>query len=271
MNSMKKASMGVALGIVCILLGLAWPAFAAGFSREPSCRPPFPEPERGVMRLEIIGDSAGNLPIRFSGWDAVSRSNGGSGVIYVDRGERYRLRVTNLTGRRLGLVIAVDGRNILTGENSYGRTNEGLYVLNPYGSGEFTGWRTSLREVRRFYFTDADDSYAARLGDADRIGEISVTGFAERPSYPPPEAAFPHYRDKASGRSDSIRENMQAAPGPGTGWGERDYSPVHETVFDPESFPAARYLIRYEWERHEHHHHWYPRPDPRDFCPPPRR
>lgn len=253
--------------ILLVFLGMTWPAFAAGFAPEPY---PMPVPDRGIVRLQIIGDTWGELPIHSTGWDEIGRYRGGSGVIYVAKGERYRLSITNLTGSRLGLVIAVDGRNILTGESSYGRPNEGLYVLSPYASGQFTGWRTNMREVRRFYFTDADDSYAANLGDAGRIGQITVTAFSEEPRYPQPEISLSEDRAKASGRSESIRRDSYQAPGPGTGWGERDYSPVRETTFEPESSPSARYVIRYEWTR-QHHHHRYPEPETRDFCPEPSR
>ena len=258
--------------VVCafwgILIGLGFlrAANAGGRPQDMSC---ILEPAREIMRLEIIGDASGNIPIRAEEWSHFGSGRGGSGVIFVSRGERYRLQVTNLTGRRLGLVVAVDGRNILTGESSYGRPREGLYILPPFGSGQFTGWRTSLSEVRRFYFTDAEDSYASRLGDPDRIGQITVTAFAEYRPFPPPEVYYPSCRDeKASGRADSSVQRSFEPRGPGTGWGERDYSPVRETDFEPESSPSARYVVRYEWAR-RHHHHWYPEPEHRDFCPSP--
>jgi hypothetical protein len=35
--------------------------------------------------------------------------------LQAERGVRYRIRVTNRSGERLGLVMAVDGRNIISG------------------------------------------------------------------------------------------------------------------------------------------------------------
>lgn len=253
------------LGIL-VTLGILGAVHAGGRVHDVSC---IPEPPRGIMSLDIIGDASGHFPIHGEGWPRFGDDRGGNGVIFVPRGERFRLQVTNLTGRRLGLVVAVDGRNILTGESSYGRPSEGLYVLAPFGSGQFTGWRTSLSEVRRFYFTDAGDSYASRLGDPDRIGQITVTAFSEYRPCPPPHVWQPYCREeKAAGKADSSIRSSCAPSGPGTGWGERDYSPVRETDFEPESSPSARYAIRYEWAHR--HHHWHPEPEPRDFCPPPR-
>ncbi|MBF0501716.1 MAG: hypothetical protein HQM09_16375 [Candidatus Riflebacteria bacterium] len=253
-----------------------------GFAADLGCMPVPPAYfDRGLLRLEIIGDTWGMHPIRYTDWDEIGRYRGGSGVISVVQGERYRIRITNLTRRRLGLVVAVDGRNILTGESSYGRPSEGLYILPAYGEGEFTGWRTSLDEVRRFYFTDAADSYASNLGDNGRIGQITVTAFSEHENYPRPEPNVMFDREKASGRSESaaprasgsgIAREQSLADKPGTGWGERDYSPVRATDFEPETVPAGRYFIRYEWAHQrpvrydDLERHSYP---PDGFCPSP--
>ncbi len=54
--------------------------------------------------------------------------------------------------RRVGVVVAVDGRNIISGKQSWLRNDERMYILEPYGVGEFKGWRTSLDSINRRYF-----------------------------------------------------------------------------------------------------------------------
>ena len=79
------------------------------------------------------------------------------------KGDHYRIEVRNRLNRRVGLVIAVDGRNIVSGEKSWLRGNERMYILEAYQSGEFSGWRSSNERINRFYFTDVPDSIRRRL------------------------------------------------------------------------------------------------------------
>jgi hypothetical protein len=79
----------------------------------------------------------------------------------------------------VGLVIAVDGRNIISGKQSWLRNDERMYILGPYGRGEFKGWRTSLDSINRFYFTEVADSYAAAFRDESAMGVIAVAVYPE--------------------------------------------------------------------------------------------
>jgi len=95
------------------------------------------------------------------------------------KGDHYTILVRNLLDRRVGIVVAVDGRNIISGKKSWLRNDERLYVLEPYGQGEFKGWRTSLDSINRFFFTDVADSYAAAFGDDSAMGVIAVAVYPE--------------------------------------------------------------------------------------------
>ena len=66
------------------------------------------------------------------------------------KGTHYRIEVRNRLNRRIGLVIAVDGRNIISGAKSWLKNNERMYILEPYGSGSFAGWRTAQDRINRF-------------------------------------------------------------------------------------------------------------------------
>ncbi len=97
------------------------------------------------------------------------------------RGRNYALRVHNRTGQRVGVLIAVDGLNVVNGERSNLRRNESMYVLDPWETATICGWRTSLEQVRQFVFVDEERSYAERTGQANGdLGWIRVLAFEER-------------------------------------------------------------------------------------------
>ncbi|MBP7632931.1 hypothetical protein KBA41_02085 [Candidatus Ozemobacteraceae bacterium] len=231
-------------------------------------------PQRGIT-VEVIGDERGTLSLFSTGGGWWERSRSPSYFVEAMRGERYRLRVRNDSGRRVGLVIAVDGRNIITGDRSYLRPSEGMYILNPWSAGEFSGWRTSTRNVARFYFTDEQDSYAGRWGDYSQMGFINIAVFDEQRPIRYEErlsmkdsGAAPAPRSSSKIAPDRMHESSEA----GTGYGEREYSPVETTTFDPEPFARERISIRYEWPEKIRRYHVPPEDDDsRDFSPPPPR
>ena len=97
------------------------------------------------------------------------------------RGRNYALRVHNRTDRRVGVLISVDGLNVVNGERSKLRRNEAMYVLDPWETATIRGWRTSLEQVRQFVFVDEERSYAERTGQANGdMGWIRVLAFEER-------------------------------------------------------------------------------------------
>lgn len=165
---------------------------------------------------------------------------------------RYSIRARNLTGGRVGVVIAVDGRNIVSGERSELGRREAMYILGPYETATYAGWRTSASEVRRFYFTDVADSYAGRIGDESAMGVIAAAIYKERPRRPrywrqraedSASAAAPAPAAEAS-RSASDRELGEQA---GTGFGESQHSQAVRVEFSPERRASQRSFFKYEW------------------------
>jgi len=134
------------------------------------------------------------------------------------RGRHYALQVRNRTGQRIGVLIAVDGLNVVNGERSRLGRGESMYVLDPWESATISGWRTSLQQVRQFVFVDEERSYAERTGQANGdMGWIRVLAFNERR----PVAWFdrPEIRRQSEegerGRADdglANREKSGAAP-----------------------------------------------------------
>jgi hypothetical protein len=188
------------------------------------------------------------------------------------QGELYRIEVKNRLNRRVGLVIAVDGRNIISGTKSWLKNNERMYILEPYGSGEFAGWRTAQDRINRFYFTDVPDSYAAAFGDESAMGVIAVALYPEVHRYEPPiplsrtapssprsdEGKAAGSADKAdaapAAREDSGKRmkekdtrSEQALESAGTGYGRGEYSPSRIVAFEPEKQAAETIYLKYEW------------------------
>jgi hypothetical protein len=199
-----------------------------------------------AVNVEVVSDSSGRLrsiphkEYRQSGSRVVKE------YLEARRGDNYSIVVRNRLPERVGVVIAVDGRNIISGGKSFLGSNERMYILDPYGSATLEGWRTDLQSVNRFYFTDVADSYAVRtFGDTSAMGVISVAVFRER------ERRVYRYgqemkkeRAPAPARESAGKSLDQEA---GTGFGDKRYSPVEEVAFEPEAVPLEKVLLKYEW------------------------
>ena len=133
-------------------------------------------------------------------------------------GARYGLRVANHTGRRVLVVMSVDGVNVLTGETA-GWDQRG-YIFDPGDSYDVTGWRKSNTEVAAFTFAALSQSYAARTGRPGEVGVIGIAVFDERIEAPPPPPPPPPPEASAGGdfmgrvRGAPADAARQAAPAP---------------------------------------------------------
>jgi hypothetical protein len=168
------------------------------------------------------------------------------------KGDHYRIVVRNKLNRRVGVVIAVDGRNIISGKKSWLKNTERMYVIDPYSTNEFSGWRSAQDKVNRFYFTDVPDSYAAAFGDESAMGVIALAVFPEIQRHQPirNDSVFrsPNelMRDKSA---PSLQDKAKASESAGTGYGREEYSPSYSVQFDPEKKAVESILIKYEWRK----------------------
>ena len=188
------------------------------------------------------------------------------------QGDQYRIEVRNRLNRRIGLVIAVDGRNIISGTKSWLKGGEGMYILEPYGVGVYAGWRSAQDRVNRFYFTDVQDSYAGAFGDESAMGVIAVAVYPEvRGGEAPADLSrvapsLPRGQEGHGRAGTDKGQPLPAAPGgalgslekkaarperalesAGTGYGREEYSPSRVVVFVPEKHPAETHFLKYEW------------------------
>jgi hypothetical protein len=221
-----------------------------------------------AVEVQVVTDEGRTLPIYPAKTSARVRK------VYAEavKGDHYRIEVRNLLNRRIGLVIAVDGRNIISGTKSWLKNNERMYILEPHGSGSFAGWRTAQDRINRFYFTDVPDSYAAAFGDESATGVIALAVYpevarldtsaqlsrvspfspsepeskgaakADKPQVlPPAPAASKDIMEKKAARSERALESA------GTGFGRDEYSLAKLVAFDPEKQPAETLYLKYEW------------------------
>lgn len=147
-------------------------------------------------------------------------------------GNEYEIVVRNRAGDDLLAVVSVDGVNVVSGRSAAYRQRG--YIVPRQDRVRIEGWRKSLDETAAFYFTELDDSYAARTDRPDDVGVIGVALFerarrGEAPSRPGAKS----YR----------------APGDplGTGHGRLEDSPASQAEFERATTdPAEVIRIRYD-------------------------
>jgi hypothetical protein len=204
----------------------------------------------GEVRIEVTPEHGGTfliIPHRDS-WKG--RTHIIKQYLEARRGDSYGIVVRNTTPERIGVVIAVDGRNIISGKKSNLGNSEAMYIVDSYGYGEYDGWRTASDTVHKFYFTDMADSYAMRtFGDATAMGVIAVAVYREKeqphPLYekgPAKTPAAPAAEGTARAKTGMARDESA-----GTGFGDERYSPTIRVAFNPENTPIQKTLFKYEW------------------------
>lgn len=130
-------------------------------------------------------------------------------------GERYTVRVSNPTSRRVEAVVSVDGLDVIDGKTADLRKRG--YVVPAYGELRIDGFRVSTQHVATFRFSSVSQSYAGRKGQARNVGVIGVAIFEEQAppelilSTPVPDAT-PGPRPR--GRDYDYRHDLSADEAP---------------------------------------------------------
>ncbi len=182
-------------------------------------------------------------------------------------GDRYTIRVSNRTGRRIEAVVSVDGRDVIDGRPGDFARKRG-YLVPAWGEVEIDGWRLSQWQAAAFRFSSVADSYAGRMGNARNVGVIGVAIFPERiyrprpviPTLPTREAPMDSHENKGAADSEysqrrpasapaqeALADRVESAPAPksaagkaaprrsreglGTEFGEAVTSQIHEVEF----------------------------------------
>ena len=217
-------------------------------------------------------------------------------------GNEYQVNVRNNQPGEILSVISVDGVNAVSGQTAnWGQTG---YVLGSNTTFGIKGWRTSAQRINAFYFTELENSYAARTARPDNVGVIGVAVFRKKPE--PAVSINRDYRQRrdaaapaaAAGKLESAeRESSQGAaadataplasamaPQPvekslGTGYGKSETSVVRYANFERASqTPDEVITIYYDSYRNlvamgvirDAQRIARPSPFPGQFVPPPR-
>lgn len=203
---------------------------------------------KGEVIVEVVAENGERLPAI----PHQDRRRTGTRIVkqYLEamRGRNYGIVVRNGTNERIGVVIAVDGRNIISGGRSELSHTEEMYLVDAFGEGRYDGWRTDQDTVHRFYFTDPGDSYSMRtFRDSSAMGVIGVAVFREhRARRGEPRSKGPSPAPLLE-ESSLSRSGAAAAQDAGTGFGEEQYSPTIRVDFIAERSPVQKVLIKYEW------------------------
>ena len=214
----------------------------------------------------------------------------GSTFVAGEPNQRYSVRLRNNTNERVLAVVSIDGVNVVSGETA-GSWQQG-YILAPYQRLDIDGWRKSMNDVARFYFTSVPDSYAGRTGRADNVGVIGLAVFRERPQRVIIERpkVRPYSSDSYEGAEPAsapqasrgvMAERQVSSPSLGTGHGERQSSYAYRATFERMThYPQQTSDIRYNsYEnlvrmgvaplRHEWRYNERPQAFPNEFVPDP--
>jgi len=134
-------------------------------------RQPNPFPVEQPMQVEVIQNGQCLRKIEHLGHTYVEAPPSGE----------YEIRITNNSPHRRLAVLAVDGINVINGQNaSY---DGGGYVLDPWQSTTVPGFLRSNKECARFTFTEKSGSYANQTGrGTTNNGVIGVAVFDEKPA-----------------------------------------------------------------------------------------
>ena len=147
---------------------------AAGISAHASYLGTSPRPLEvyagdGSISVALVDEYGRTLP----GYHANGRA-----LVVGNDGARYRIIVRNGTTARFEVVTSVDGLDVIDG--SPADPNRRGYIVDPHGTLEIDGFRTSDSSVAAFRFGKVADSYAAQTSGDRNVGVIGFAIFAER-------------------------------------------------------------------------------------------
>jgi len=183
------------------------------------------------------------------------------GTTYVEalKGREYAIRLTNRTGERVAVALAVDGLNSIDAKHtSSGEARK--WILAPWETVTLSGWQTSSGTARRFVFTSESKSYGTWLGHTSDLGVISAAFFREAKRLdeiaPALSLAEPRFKRSAENESRADAPSEKAQGGikgmakdelAATGIGREVENHVTQVDFDEEDSPASTLSVRYEY------------------------
>jgi hypothetical protein len=141
----------------------------------------------GVLAVAPVAGAADYGPYRMdilvNGVPVQEYQARGTTYIEAKRGREYAVRLSNNTGERVAVALAVDGMNSIDAKHTSAAAAR-KWILGPYESIVVNGWQTSSSTARQFFFTKESGSYGAWMGKTRDLGNISAAFFREQRSEP---------------------------------------------------------------------------------------
>lgn len=107
-------------------------------------------------------------------------------TIGVFENEPFKICFRNKTAKKIQVRVAIDGTDILTGEEAATSTEGRMWIVNPYGVLELKAWPETNQGGSSFLFGKSKNSVAANThGNMSATGIIAVAVFEE--TYEPPQ------------------------------------------------------------------------------------
>jgi hypothetical protein len=171
---------------------------------------------------------------------------GGQAYVVGRPGVEYRILVRSRERADVLAVMSVDGVNVITGQSAHPRQSG--YVIGPRARLKVDGWRKSLSRTAAFYFTELDDSYAARTGRPEDVGVIGVALFRRKVREPVPWSGIaPAPRAPGRSAAEPAQDSAKAESSLGTGHGRSETSHARHVAFERATRrPAETITIRYD-------------------------
>ena len=203
--------------------------------------------------------SAYSMEVLVDGRPLTAYAAGGTTYVEALKGREYAVRLSNRTGERVAVALAVDGLNSIDAKHTSSRDAR-KWILAPWETVTLSGWQTGSGTARRFVFTSESSSYGAWLGRTNDLGVISAAFFRESrrrdeisaaPSVEAPlfkrnaenEPTAGASREKGLGEMKPQAKDELAA----TGIGREVEHHVVRVDFDEEDIPASIVSVRYEY------------------------
>jgi hypothetical protein len=135
----------------------------------------------------------------------------GTHYIEATQGKEYAIRLTNHLESRAAIALSVDGLNTIDARHTSAHSAK-KWVLEPHESVVISGWQTSYRNARKFYFTTEEESYARQLGQTSNLGIISAVLFKERDLCMEVPAVLPGVSPRGGENSSQVPHKELSAP-----------------------------------------------------------
>lgn len=147
----------------------------------------------------------------------------------------FSIKIKNPNYSKVLAIVSVDGLSVLNGKKA--SIHSQGYIINGLSSVTIPGWRISEDAVKKFYFTNKEDSYVGKKdGNPEAAGVIGLIAISQKEREPialyNSNLSFSDstvkLRSSIGGQSCATMDGLDM----GTGMGERKEHKVNSEIFE---------------------------------------